>query len=108
MGRRRTGRHKSRTVPTDTALAWLRADLPEEVKRAVRMVVKGGRQQPRRCACGARGIHCMVFVPHTAVVVGSVSTAGLRVYWTCDRCHAAEIEPAMDADLPRWTDVGPP
>jgi hypothetical protein len=103
---RQKGRRAQRTVATDTATAWLQADLPEAVKRAVRMAVKGGRQQQRRCACGARGRHCEVFVPHTAVSVGATSTAGLRVYWTCDTCHAAAIAQAMDADIPRWTDAG--
>ena len=87
-------------VSTEQARAWLREDLPEAVKVQLLLVVKGGRQQRRRClACSAEGVFVEVYVPLEAVRVGGDAGRGIKVYWSCPECHTRGLTPELEARL---------
>jgi hypothetical protein len=102
MGKRKGKgtRHSGAMVASSQAREWLRQDLPTEVKTQVLLAVRGGRQQRRRClACNAQGIFVEVYVPYEAVRVGGDAGRGIRIYWSCTKCHEIGLTPELEAKL---------
>ena len=102
MGRRR-GRQSDRIAQSEEAKRLLREDTPEAVKIALRLALRGGRQERRRClACGKPGIHCKVWSPPEAWHVESqYHGTGIRVYWFCQACQVQYGETGLPPELER-------
>jgi hypothetical protein len=103
MGRHRKPRPGGPIAQSDEARRLLREDTPESVKLALRLALRGGRQERRRClGCGRVGISCKVYSPPEAWNVESTDTRGIRVYWLCERCneaYAGGLPAALEAKL---------
>jgi hypothetical protein len=87
----------TRTTPHAQGAGALREDLPEEVKVALRLTVKGGRQPTRCTACGKRkptSYH--VWVPHTMLKVEGAS-GRCTVYGLCNRCRGVLTQEDIEA-----------
>src|SRR4029453_602805 len=101
MGRHRTPRQDGRIAQSDEAKALLKDDRPQAVKMQLRLALKGGRQQRRRClGCRKPGIHCKVWAPAGVWGVEARDTTGIRVYWLCQRCNEAYAD-GLPPDLER-------
>ena len=100
MSKRRGSRHNGAMVASEQACEWLKQDYPEAVKVQLRLAVRGGRQQRRRClACGAQGVYVEVYTPHAVMSPVSDESTGIRIYWTCPTCHEAGLTPEREARL---------
>jgi hypothetical protein len=87
---------------SDESRRVLNDDAPEAIKLALRLALRGGRQQRRRClGCGRVGIHVKVWSPHETWRVEAQGRAGVRIYWLCERCHRAGMTPELEAKLQR-------
>jgi hypothetical protein len=90
----------SRTHTTHGARELLRSDYPDRVKLAVRLATRGGRERSRKCiCCGRTGVHVDVWIPHTALLVGTETARGLRIYWRCEECYQQGLTPELEARL---------
>jgi hypothetical protein len=102
MGRGRTPKRRSTLLQSAEAKRLLRDDTPEAVRLALRLAVRGGRQQRRRClGCGRRGIHVKVWTPTAVWMVEAQEGAGIRVYWLCGPCDARFTRDGLPAELVR-------
>lgn len=94
MGRGRTPRRGSTIAPSAEAKRLLRDDTPQAVKLRLRLALRGGKQQRRRCRqCGAQGVHCRIeSQPAHWQVLAPQDAPPITVYWLCTRCYAAAIQ----------------
>jgi hypothetical protein len=98
MSKRKRG-STGRLTPSAQAREWLRGDYPVEVKQALLLSYRGGRQRPRHClACGAPARHLDVYVSYKVMTVGGdVEGRGCTMYWTCEGCHLVGLTPELEA-----------
>jgi hypothetical protein len=103
MGRHRKARPGGAIEQSHEAKALLRDDIPTAVKTRLRLALRGGRMERRRClGCGKQGIHCKVWSPAEVWGIESTDTRGIRVYWLCARCegrYAGGLPPELEQKL---------
>jgi hypothetical protein len=103
MGRgkaKQRARGNGAMVGISQAHEWLKQDLPEAVKVKIRLATRGGRQQRRRClGCGAQGVYVEVYTPYAVIRPMSDGGQGIKIYWTCSKCHGKDLTPALEARL---------
>jgi hypothetical protein len=80
----------------------LRDDTPEAVKLQLRLALRGGRQQRRRClGCGREGVYCKVWSSADTWKIESEGRTGIKVYWLCDACNSTGMTPELERTLQR-------
>ena len=99
MGRGRKPRQGSRIAQSEEATRLLKDDVPVRIKWQLRLAVKGGRAERRKClGCGHVGTHCKVWSAAEAWTVEAEDTASIKVYWLCPDCHA-RYKDGLSAEL---------
>jgi hypothetical protein len=102
MGRGRQPKGSSRIAQSDEARRLLKGDTPDAVKLALRLALRGGRQERRRClGCGKVGVHCKVWSSPEVWQVESRGNEGLRVYWLCQPCDDAYAASGLPPEVER-------
>ena len=82
------------------SLRVLNDDAPEAVKLALRLALRGGRQERRRClACKREGVIVKVWSPLTVWQVESQGREGIRVYWLCASCDERFTREGLPLEL---------
>lgn len=99
MGRGRASRASGALQQSEEARRLLKDDTPPQVKLALRLALRGGRQRRRRCkVCGGQGEHCQVHSDQACwKVEAPTSPPEIKVYWLCSPCYRQTQEQANSA-----------
>jgi hypothetical protein len=95
---------KHNILPSAEVLEALKADsdYPPSVKQELRLALRGGRQQKRRClGCGATpALNLQLYVTYRGMsVAGEIDRKACTLYWVCDPCRGIGLTEELERKI---------